>query len=56
MSFKSNNIITKEYDLLMYFSANNGIVLSREKILDYICLQFINNTVIEMSLLTSSIN
>lgn len=26
----------KEYELLLYFSANNGIVLTREKILDYI--------------------
>lgn len=26
----------KEYDLLLYLAANNGIVLTREKILDYI--------------------
>jgi len=30
------NLSPKEYDLLLYFVANNGIVLSREKILDYI--------------------
>lgn len=30
------NLSPKEYDLLLYFAANNGIVLTREKILDYI--------------------
>jgi two-component system, OmpR family, response regulator ResD len=30
------NLSPKEYDLLLYFIANEGIVLSREKILDYI--------------------
>jgi DNA-binding response OmpR family regulator len=30
------NLSPKEYDLLLYFVANNGIVLSREQILDYI--------------------
>lgn len=30
------NLAPKEYDLLLYFAYNNGIVLSREKILDYI--------------------
>lgn len=30
------NLSPKEYDLLVYFAANNGIVLTREKILDYI--------------------
>lgn len=30
------NLSPKEYDLLIYFSENRGIVLSREKILDYI--------------------
>jgi len=30
------NLSPKEYDLLLYFVANNGIVLTREKILDYI--------------------
>lgn len=33
---KSLNLSPKEYDLLIYFSENRGIVLSREKILDYI--------------------
>lgn len=30
------NLSLKEYELLLYFSFNNGIVLTREKILDYI--------------------
>ena len=30
------NLSPKEYDLLVYFAANNGIVLTREQILDYI--------------------
>ena len=30
------NLSPKEYELLIYFIANHGIVLSREKILDYI--------------------
>jgi DNA-binding response OmpR family regulator len=30
------NLSPKEYDLLVYFIANEGIVLSREKLLDYI--------------------
>lgn len=30
------NLSPKEYDLLLYFIVNNGIVLSREKIIDYI--------------------
>jgi DNA-binding response OmpR family regulator len=30
------NMSPKEYELLLYFAANNGIVLTREKILDYI--------------------
>lgn len=30
------NLSPKEYELLVYFAANNGIVLTREKILDYI--------------------
>lgn len=30
------NLSPKEYELLLYFAANNGIVLSREKILNYI--------------------
>lgn len=30
------NLSPKEYDLLIYFTENKGIVLSREKILDYI--------------------
>lgn len=30
------SLAPKEYDLLLYFAYNNGIVLSREKILDYI--------------------
>jgi DNA-binding response OmpR family regulator len=30
------NLSPKEYELLLYFAANNGIVLSREQILDYI--------------------
>lgn len=30
------NLSPKEYDLLIYFTENRGIVLSREKILDYI--------------------
>lgn len=33
---KDLNLSPKEFDLLVYFAANNGIVLSREKILDYI--------------------
>lgn len=32
----SINLSPKEYELLIYFAENNGIVLSREKILDYI--------------------
>lgn len=30
------NLSPKEFDLIVYFVSNNGIVLSREKILDYI--------------------
>lgn len=30
------NLSPKEYDLLVYFASNHGLVLSREKILDYI--------------------
>ncbi|MDF2672015.1 MAG: DNA-binding response regulator [Clostridiales bacterium] len=30
------NLSPKEYDILVYFAENRGIVLSREKILDYI--------------------
>lgn len=30
------NLSPKEYDLLLYLAANNGIVLTREKILDYV--------------------
>ena len=30
------SLTPKEYDLLVYFIVNNGIVLSREKLLDYI--------------------
>ncbi|KAJ49888.1 DNA-binding response OmpR family regulator [Clostridium tetanomorphum] len=30
------NLSPKEYELLLYFAINNGIVLTREKILDYI--------------------
>jgi DNA-binding response OmpR family regulator len=30
------NLSPKEYELLIYFAANNGIVLTREQILDYI--------------------
>lgn len=30
------NLSPKEYDILVYFAENKGIVLSREKILDYI--------------------
>lgn len=30
------NLSPKEYDLLLYLASNNGIVLTREKILDYI--------------------
>lgn len=33
---RSLNLSPKEYELLIYFSENRGIVLSREKILDYI--------------------
>jgi DNA-binding response OmpR family regulator len=33
---KEINLTPKEYDLLVYFIYNNGIVLSREKLLDYI--------------------
>lgn len=32
----SLNLSPKEYDILVYFAENKGIVLSREKILDYI--------------------
>jgi DNA-binding response OmpR family regulator len=32
----SINLSPKEYELLLYFAANNGIVLTRDKILDYI--------------------
>lgn len=33
---ESISLSPKEYDLLLYLATNNGIVLSREKILDYI--------------------